>query len=138
MSLTLKAQQAFIADRYATELSGIEITALSLNEAECKMDVTPQHLNAMGIVMGGAIFTLADLAFAAAANSECIEQGVKLQWMSVESSIHYLANSNDTVLWARAQAIKKGNRNCLYEIRVSDSKGKLMAVVQTTGMKITF
>lgn len=137
MNLLQKAQQAFANDLYATELSGIELTSLSTNEATCKMAITPQHMNAVGMVMGGAIFTLADLAFAAAANSESIEQEEKPQWVSVESSIHYLSSSKASELIARAQFIKKGRRNCLIEISVSDPEGRLIAVVQTTGMKIT-
>ena len=90
----------------------------------------------MGGVMGGALFTLADLAFAAAANSDCIAQDQPLQWVSLESNIHYLSNSSDNLLTANAKSIKQGTRTCFYHIDICDSKGKLLATVETTGMKI--
>lgn len=37
--------------------------------ARTEMTIEPRHLNAVGIVQGGALFALADLAFAAASNS---------------------------------------------------------------------
>ena len=45
---------------------GIELTEVSEGHAKAKMDIKEHHLNGVGIVQGGAIFTLADLAFAAA------------------------------------------------------------------------
>ena len=58
----------FTADRFAAEAAGATVDAAEPNYARCSMPIRPVHLNANGIPMGGAIFTLADFAFAVAAN----------------------------------------------------------------------
>ena len=60
-------KQFFTGDRYA-KLSGIELLSVSPGLAVAQMKIQPHHMNAVGSVQGGAIFTLADLAFAAASN----------------------------------------------------------------------
>ena len=49
--------------------NGIELTEIGEGEAIGKMTITPNHLNGLGTVQGGALFTLADYVCAAAANS---------------------------------------------------------------------
>ena len=56
------------ADRFAAE-TGVELLEISPGYAKARMKVTEKHLNAGGVCQGGALFTLADLAFAAVANS---------------------------------------------------------------------
>ena len=63
---TLKEMLA--ADRFAVE-AGVELLEISPGYAKARMKVTEKHLNAGGVCQGGALFTLADLAFAAVANS---------------------------------------------------------------------
>ena len=60
-----EARAYFANDRFAAE-SGVTLDGLGPEGAVCSMAVTPRHRNANGGVMGGAIFTLIDLAFAAA------------------------------------------------------------------------
>jgi len=55
-------------DRFA-ERTNVELLTVSPGYATAKMVLHPHHLNGLGSVQGGAIFTLADYAFAAAANS---------------------------------------------------------------------
>ena len=62
----LKAR--FAADRYATEVTGAEILSAEPRHAVCTLSLRPEHLNAAGTPMGGVLFTLADFAFAVAAN----------------------------------------------------------------------
>ena len=78
-----EARKIFSKDLYATELSGIEIDDIGKDYAKCSMKLTEKHKNAYGGIMGGAIYTLADFAFAVASNyekeqarkQEIIEQG---------------------------------------------------------------
>ena len=55
-------------DRFA-RAAGVEILDIRPGYAKARMKVTEKHLNAGGVCQGGALFTLADLAFAAVANS---------------------------------------------------------------------
>ncbi|MDP3623948.1 MAG: hotdog fold thioesterase, partial [Methanobacteriaceae archaeon] len=58
----------FQKDKFA-KFNGIKILEIKKGWAKVKMDITENHFNGVGIVHGGAIFSLADMAFAAAANS---------------------------------------------------------------------
>lgn len=58
----------FDRDRFANG-NGMRVVEVRLGYARAEMTVESRHLNAVGILQGGALFTLADLAFAAASNS---------------------------------------------------------------------
>ena len=58
-----KIRNFFSADRFAMA-AGIGIDSVREDQVECSMEITGAHRNAGGAVQGGAIFTLADLAFA--------------------------------------------------------------------------
>ena len=90
----------------------------------------------MGAVMGGVMFTLADLAFAAAANSECIEQDEPLAWVTTGSSIEYLSQPADHTLTAETQCIKQGRTTCLYLVHITDGTGRAVAMLTTRGVKL--
>ena len=62
-----EAREHFKKDRFAA-FAGVEIDEMTDNTAVCSMTLSDAHKNAYGGVMGGAIFTLADLAFAVVAN----------------------------------------------------------------------
>src|SRR5512136_1896785 len=60
----------FFADRDEfAKLAGIEVVEVGKGTAKTRMRIKEHHLNGVRSVQGGAIFTLADLAFAAACNS---------------------------------------------------------------------
>ena len=63
-----EASKDFAADKYATELTGAVIEETSEDYAKCSMKLEARHRNAYGGIMGGAIYTLADFAFAVASN----------------------------------------------------------------------
>ena len=65
-----RAREVFSKDLYATKLSGVIIEEVKDNYALCSMELTDDHKNAYGGIMGGAIYTLADFAFAVASNFE--------------------------------------------------------------------
>ena len=48
---------------------GIELLEVSPGYAKAKLEIEERHLNALKTVQGGALFTLADIAFAAAINA---------------------------------------------------------------------
>lgn len=133
-SLTHKAQERFAHDLYATEATGIIIDDAKEGYARCSLTLTPLHRNAMGAVMGGVMFTLADLAFAVAANSECLVEDQPLQWVSLNSTIQYLGQTKDRTLIAETHRVKSGRRTCVYNITIHDSSNQDIAMVTTVGM----
>ena len=62
-----KEREYFSGDRYATE-NGAVIEEISETYAVCSLSLEQRHTNVPGNVMGGAVFMLADFAFAAASN----------------------------------------------------------------------
>ena len=58
----------FKKDNFAAN-SGIELLEVSPGYAKARTNIEEKHLNALKTVQGGALFTLADLAFAAASNA---------------------------------------------------------------------
>lgn len=123
--------ELFSNDRFATRQAGVSIVEAGERYARCEMEITGCHLNAMGKVMGGALFTLADLAFAVAANHD------KLEWVSTTSTINYLSSACSGTLTAEAHCLKQGRRSCVYSINIRKADSTTVAVVTTTGTKLS-
>ena len=124
-----EARAYFKGDVYAME-SGITLDALSEGAATCSFAITPSHRNAEGAVMGGAIFTLIDLAFAAAANN------VHRPTVAQQVSMNFLSGSRGTRLVAKAACRKDGRTSCVYNIDVTDDLGRDIAQAVVTGFKL--
>ena len=124
-----EAREYFKGDVYAME-SGITLDALSEGESTCSFAITPSHRNAEGGVMGGAIFTLIDLAFAAAANN------VHRPTVAQQVSMNFLSGSRGTRLVAKTACRKDGRTSCVYNIDVVDDLGRDIAQAVVTGFKL--
>ena len=61
--------QAFVERDSFAKYLGVEVLEYGRGHARAQMEIRPHHLNSAGILHGGAIFSLADAAFAAASNS---------------------------------------------------------------------
>ena len=121
-----KIQKFFEADRFAYQ-NGIRIQSVKEGEAVCTMPIEDRHLNAGNAVQGGATFTLADFAFAVAANWQ------KVGSVSLTSNITFCGAAKGDCLYAEAACKKDGRSTCLYEINVKDELGNLAAVVIING-----
>lgn len=118
-----KIKKYFENDRFA-DLAGIEILEIKKGWSRVKMNITEKHLNGVGIVHGGAIFTLADLAFAAAANSHGNVS------VGINASISYMKAGKGKILMAEAQEVSRNPRLSSYMVRVTDEKDDLIAIFQ--------
>lgn len=126
MNTIEEVRKFFSKDRFATE-NGAVIDEIGDHYAKCSMPITERHLNAMGALMGGASFTLADFAFAVAANWQ--NPGT----VSINSNIAFLGVAKGKVLIAEAVMIKSGRTTCYYNIDVNDELGNKVAAVTITG-----
>ena len=124
-----QVRKIFENDRFATE-NGAVIEEIGENSATCSMVITKTHRNAMGAVMGGAYFMLADFAFAVSANWE------KMGCVSLRSDISFLGSAKGEKLIAKSRCIKKGKTTSLFVIDVYDDLGNLTATVSTTGYHV--
>jgi len=104
---------------------GIELQELRPGYSRVVMTLAPYMVNFHGIPHGGAIFSLADAAFAAAGNSH----GQKAVALSM--TINYLAATTPGArLVAEAEELRKGNRSGFYQITVKTESGDLIATCQ--------
>ncbi len=124
-----EAREYFSKDRFATE-NGMVLEELDENHAVCSLELSDRHRNAYGGVMGGAIFTLADFAFAALSND------MENVTVAQQVSINYLSASKGTRLVARASYRKNGRSSCVVNVDVTDDVGRDVAQFVGTGFKL--
>lgn len=123
-----EVRKLFENDRFATE-NGAVIEEIGDLYAKCSLNLTDSHKNALGAVMGGVSFTLADFAFAVASNWQ--EPGV----VSLSSNIAYLGTAKGKSLIAEARCVKNGRTTSYYNISIQDELGNQVAAVTTTGYR---
>ncbi|MBR1941616.1 MAG: PaaI family thioesterase [Bacteroidaceae bacterium] len=115
-------------DRFAAN-AGAELLEIKEGYGRARMLITPEHLNGGGVCQGGAIFTLADLAFAAAVNSH----GVLT--FSTSSNITYFKSVSQGYIYAEAREIVNHHRMPYAEVRVTDEAGELIAIFTSSGYR---
>lgn len=121
----------FQRDCFATAVVGARILEAQPNHAVCVLPLRPALMNANGTPMGGAIFTLADFAFAVAANGFTEKVTV-----SQHASVTFLAPAKGTELRAEASCLKAGRTVCLYAVDITDDAGVHVAYVTVNGFTI--
>ena len=121
-----EVRKLFGNDRFATEACGCRVLEASRGHAVCAFDIAPIHLNAMGNVMGGAIFTLADFALAIACNMG------EEPTVAVNNTIEYLNSTNGSTLIATCDADKSGRNLGFYTVEVKDDLDTPVAKMTAT------
>lgn len=120
----------FQGDRFAAQ-AGVEIREAEPGRALCAMPLRPCHMNANNTPMGGAVFTLADFAYAVASNGFTDRIIV-----SQQVAITFLAPAKGTELLAEAKCLKSGRTTCLYEVDVRDELGTYVAHATVNGFTV--
>ncbi|MBR4333534.1 MAG: PaaI family thioesterase [Clostridia bacterium] len=123
------ARAYFEKDLFAME-NGVVLESVSPGGAVCSLALTARHRNAEGGVMGGAIFTLIDLCFAAAAND------IHRPTVAQQVSMNFLSAAKGEKLTAKATCRKDGKTSCVYQVDVSDDAGRDVAQAVVTGFKL--
>ena len=122
-------REFFKDDIFATD-AGCVIEEVGEGYAVCSMPIEAKHKNARGGVMGGAIFTLADFAFAVTANAGGVPT------VSVSANTMFMKGAKGTRLIARASLIHNGRTTCAASVRVTDDLGTNIAEVSLTGIHL--
>ncbi len=113
-------------DAYARFL-GIELLALRPGYSKVAMTVRAEFMNFHGILHGGAVFSLADAAFGAAANAH------NQVAVALNVSVNFLAPvAAGARLTAEATEENLGRRTALYRLAVSAEDGTLVALCHGT------
>jgi acyl-CoA thioesterase len=113
----------FSKDAYAAE-AGIELIESSPGRAKIKMEIRDRHKNSHGTVHGGAIFTLADTAFALASNSHGIPAA------AINAHISYVKAATSGTLFAEAEEFSLNKKIATYIVHVTDQNGDRIALFE--------
>ena len=127
---TIYSARAFLYQVKFVVNTGITLDDLTEDKAICSLEITDDHKNAYGGVMGGVIFTLADFAFAVLSNQ--IHQLTVAQ----QVSINYLSAPKGDKLIAEATCRKSGRTSSIIIVNISDDVGRDVAQFVGTGFKL--
>ena len=103
---------------------GIELIEAGGGSAKAKLKIQPFHYNGVGIVHGAAIFTLADLTFAAAANSHDHEA------VAINTNISFVKATTSGTPYAEAKEINPRGRVGNYTGTVTNETGDVVAIFE--------
>lgn len=131
MSSLEEIRSRFKNDHFATEATGIVIDSAEPGKAVCSLVLSERHMNENNVPMGGAIFTLADIACAVAANGYSEKKTV-----SQHASITFLAPAKGSRLVAEAFCLRDGRTTALYSVDVRDELGTYVAHATVNGYVI--
>lgn len=118
----------FSKDQFAAS-AGVRLTCVREGYAEAEMRIGQQVLNASGWVQGGALFTLADLTFAAAVNTH------GPLTVSANSHIAFFSSAREGTLHATARELVDHRRLPYGEVRITDDEGHLIALFTSSGYR---
>ena len=116
-------EEYFKKDKYA-ELAGIKLLEVSKGSSKAMLELNESHLNSAGTVHGGAIFTLADFAFAVASHS----RGTLAA--AINSSISFFKGVSNGVLYAEARELSCHPKLASYIVDITNEKNELIATFQ--------
>ena len=113
-------QELYKNDRCATN-AGCKIVEADSQKVICELPISERLLNAHGAVMGGAIFTLADFAFAVASNLSGVPS------VAIESNIRFYSATKGTKLIATCTTDRDGRNLGHYTVEIKDDLDKKIA-----------
>ncbi|MBW2208855.1 MAG: hotdog fold thioesterase [Deltaproteobacteria bacterium] len=116
-----KLIQATGKEPYARKM-GIRTVSLEAGHAVVEMDSSEDDGNIFGMIHGGAIFSLIDEAFQLSCNSH----GTVAVALNVTVTYHRPPGKGG-ILRAESREIHRSRRTGTYDIKVTDSKDKLIA-----------
>lgn len=101
--------------------NGFKISKLTDEECILEYEIKESGLNPMGMVHGGILFGLADTS----AGALSFYTGRKC--VTTSATMNYLNPAKEGKVYARATALKIGNRIGYYDVVITDDNGKVIA-----------
>jgi len=116
-------REFFKRDEFA-KYAGIKIVDVSPGYAKTEMFISEIHLNGVKTVHGGVLFTLADFAFAVAANSH------GRVTVAINVNITFMKAVKTGRITAEARELSSNPKLATYTVDIVDDEGDLVAVFQ--------
>jgi 1,4-dihydroxy-2-naphthoyl-CoA hydrolase len=112
---------------------GLEVTEVHHERVQAHLKLRPEHMQSRGIVHGGALMTLADTVagIGAHVNSPPDQPSV-----TVELKINLVSAARGGTLRAEALPVHRGRTTSVWETRLTDEGGTLIAVALSTHMTL--
>lgn len=120
-----EAREFFKEDKFAAN-TGIQLDKLDETSCQCSLKLNDNHKNAIGGIMGGVMFTLADFSFAILSNH------LHMPTVAQQVSINYLSAPKGSKLIANAVCKKNGRTSSIINVDITDDTGR--DIVQFTGV----
>ncbi|MFA7404518.1 MAG: PaaI family thioesterase [Pelobacteraceae bacterium] len=117
-------KQFFSTEDLFARHNGIELVDVGPGWAKASMKIEPFHFNGAKTVHGGAIFTLADFAFAVASNSH----GTLA--MGINTSVSFVKAALKGTLYAEAREQSRNAKLASYSVMITDDAGDVVAIFQ--------
>lgn len=121
-----RVRKFFKNDLFATE-AGAFIEEIDDHYAKVSLSLNEHHKNAAGGIMGGVYFTLADFAFAVAANWQ------RVGTVSINTDISFIGVPKTDRIFAETELLKNGRTTCCYNVSVYDEDNNPVAAVKFLG-----
>jgi acyl-CoA thioesterase len=122
--VSLDVLRTYFSDDAFAEFCGIEIIEAGPGYAKVKMPVKAQHLNSLNMVHGGAVFTLADMAFATAVHTR------GRMAVAINTNISFVKAAKTDILFAEAQETSRNQKLATYNVQITDNSGDIVALFQ--------
>ena len=117
-------KQFFSTEDLFARHAGIELVDVGPGWAKASMKIEPFHFNGAGTVHGGAIFTLADFAFAVASNSHGSLA------MGINTSVSFVKAALKGTLYAEATEQSRNPKLASYSVMITDDDNDVVAIFQ--------
>ena len=115
----------------ASQALGMRLAGVRPGWAQVVMRVRPDMVNGHAICHGGLVFTLADSAFAFACNS------YNLNTVASGCAIDFIAPAREgDVLTARARERQLAGRTGVYDVKVANARGEMIALFRGKSYRI--
>ena len=123
LELAQESARIMWAEDTATRHVGMQLLEVTPGRAKLSLTVREEFTNGHGMCHGGYIFMLADSAFAFACNSH------NQRAVAASAAIEFLAAAQrGDLLTAECAEQSRGGRSGLYDTRVTDQNGRLIAL----------
>ncbi|MGM0381169.1 MAG: PaaI family thioesterase, partial [bacterium] len=112
-------------DQFAEHV-GVEVLEVGEGEARAKLELGSEHLNSLDTVHGAAIFTLADVTFAAVAHVP------GRQAPGIQVSVNYFRAISEGTLVARGEIVHDHPKLATYRVEIKNEEEELIADFEGT------
>ncbi|WP_336848182.1 PaaI family thioesterase [Pseudomonas juntendi] len=117
-------------DHFAA-LLGVEWLHSSFDQAVCRLLISQHHRNALGGIHGGVIFSLADIAFAAACNAS------SAVYIGLQAEVRYMAKAEGGVQVATADLMGSSKKMAHYQVLITDHLNNRVALFSASAYRLS-